>query len=281
MLPTPLPQGGLALGLVPGAVAKIASDMGIPGWSIEAKALDLDILPTRYLRNMHSVTPEAQVRLLRSTVAQVGLGGLGGTIFEQLLRLGVGTLRVADGDNFEESNLNRQTLCDMDTIWRSKAQAARLAAARINPSVSVDARHEFLTEDTFTHFLAGCDLAVDALGGLTHRLTLQQSAAQANIPLITGAIAGWTGYVSVVMPGQTGPAEFMGRDNGAEEKLGCPAPSVCTVATLMAAEAVRILCGDTSPLAGKMLLIDLKEMNFETVRLQPDPVPDPDALCQP
>ncbi|ADU62339.1 MULTISPECIES: HesA/MoeB/ThiF family protein [Pseudodesulfovibrio] len=267
MLPAPLPQGGLALALVPGAVAKIASDTGIPGWNIEATALDLGILPTRYLRNMHSITPEAQTRLLRSTVAQVGLGGLGGTIFEQLLRLGIGTLRIADGDNFEESNLNRQTLCDMDTIWRSKAQAARLAATRINPSITVDARHEFLTADTFPHFLAGCDLAIDALGGLTHRLTLQQCAAKANIPLVTGAIAGWTGYVAVIMPGQTGPAQFMGQDNGAEEKLGCPAPSVCTVATLMAAEAVRMLRGDVSPLAGKMLLMDLRQLTFETVAL--------------
>jgi molybdopterin/thiamine biosynthesis adenylyltransferase len=254
-------------------------DTGIPGWNIEAKALDLGILPTRYLRNMHSVTPEAQVRLLRSTVAQVGLGGLGGTIFEQLLRLGVGTLRVADGDTFEESNLNRQTLCDMETVWRSKAQAARLAATRINPSIAVDARHEFLTGDTLPHFLAGCDLAIDALGGLTHRLTLQQCAAAADIPLITGALAGWTGYVAVVMPGQTGPAEFMGHDNGAEEKLGCPAPAVSTVATLMAVEAVRMLCGDASPLAGKMLVIDLKQLTFDTVALQPGPVPDPDVLC--
>lgn len=267
MLPTPLPQGGLTLALGPGAVAKIASDTGVPGWSIEAKALDLGILPTRYLRNMHSIAPEAQTRLLRSTVAQVGLGGLGGTIFEQLLRLGAGTLRVADGDNFEESNLNRQTLCDMDTIWRSKAQAARLAATRINPSITVDARHEFLTADTFPDFLAGCDLAIDALGGLTHRLTLQQGAAQAGIPLITGALAGWTGYVAVVLPGQTGPAQFMGLDNGAEETLGCPAPTVCTVATLMAAEAVRILGGDASPLAGKMLVIDLKHQTFETMAL--------------
>lgn len=267
VLPTPLPQGGLALALGPGAVAKIASDMGIPGWSIEAEALDLGILPTRYLRNMHSVTPEAQVRLLRSTVAQVGLGGLGGAIFEQLLRLGVGTLRVADGDNFEESNLNRQALCDMDTIWRSKAQAARLAATRINPSVSVDARHEFLTGDTLPRFLGGCDLAIDALGGLTHRQTLQQCAAQADIPLITGALAGWTGYVAVVLPGQTGPARFMGQDNGAEEALGCPAPAVCTVAALMAAEAVRMLRGDASPLAGKMLVIDLEHQTFETMAL--------------
>jgi hypothetical protein len=141
-------RGDFTLTLWAGHVANIARDTGIPGWSVEARAIDLGLIPTRYLRNMHSITPEAQARLLRSSVAQVGLGGLGGTILDQLLRLGVGTLRVADGDTFEDSNLNRQTLCDMAAIGRSKAEAARHAAARINPSATVDTRHEFLTRDT-------------------------------------------------------------------------------------------------------------------------------------
>lgn len=263
----PLPQGGQGLVLPPEAVAEIAAGTGLPGCGIEARALDLGILPVRYLRNMHGVTPEAQARLLRAKVAQVGLGGLGGALFEQMLRLGVGTLRVADSDSFEASNLNRQALCNMTTLGQSKAESAQRTAARVNPSATVDARHEFLTRDTLPGFLAGCDLAIDALGGLTHRLILQQCAAEAGIPLVTGALAGWTGYVGVVMPGQPGPAQFMGQDNGAEEALGCPAPSVNMVATLMAAEAVRILRGEPSPLAGGMLLIDLEQLTFETVFL--------------
>lgn len=260
-------RGDLTLTLWAGHVANIARDTGIPGWSVEARTLDLGLVPTRYLRNMHSITPEAQARLLRSSVAQVGLGGLGGTIFDQLLRLGVGTLRVADGDTFEDSNLNRQTLCDMAAIGRSKAEAARHAAPRINPSATVEARHEFLTRDTLPGFLAGCDLAIDALGGLKDRLTLQQCASDAGIPLVTGALAGWTGYVAVVMPGQPGPARFMGLDNGAEESLGCPAPTVSLMATLMAAEAARLLRGDASPLAGSMLVVDLENSTFDRMSL--------------
>jgi len=266
-LPAPMPQGGHALTLPPGAVAVIATDQGISGCGVEARAIELDIIPTRYLRNMHSITPEAQTQLLRGKVAQVGLGGLGGTLLDQMLRLGVGALRVADGDDFEESNLNRQALCDTSNVRRSKAEAARLAAARINPSVTLDARHEFLSKDTLPGFLTGCDLAIDALGGLTHRLILQQCAAEAGIALITGALAGWTGYVAVVMPGRPGPAQFMGLDNGAEERLGCPAPAVNLVATLMAAEVVRLLSGEPSPLEDRMLLVDLKQLTFETVSL--------------
>jgi molybdopterin/thiamine biosynthesis adenylyltransferase len=95
---------------------------------------------------------------------------------------------------------------------------------------------------------------------------LQQAASRAAIPLVTGALAGWTGYVAVVMPGQIGPADLMGTDNGGEEKLGCPAPAVNLVASIMASEVVNVLTGAPA-LAGKMLVMDLRSHAFETISL--------------
>nr|WP_321514171.1 HesA/MoeB/ThiF family protein [uncultured Pseudodesulfovibrio sp.] len=239
----------------------------IPGHAIERLAISEGIHPLRYLRNMQSITGEGQMRLLDSTIAQVGLGGLGGNLLEQFLRMGVGTIRAADGDHFEESNLNRQELSTLGNINKSKAQAATQRAMDINPSVTFLGTDEFLTPESLPAFISNADIVIDALGGLETRLHLQRAAAEVGIPLVTGALAGWTGYVGVVMPGDTGPADIMGLDNEAEGILGCPAPTVMLIASLMAAEAVKLLTDINSPLEKKMLVVDLSTATFETVTL--------------
>ncbi|MEZ7197003.1 HesA/MoeB/ThiF family protein [Pseudodesulfovibrio karagichevae] len=261
-----LPWGGRGPVLDVWDVAELAGRHGLPGHEIEALALDLDVTPARYLRNRRSISREDQIRLLRARLAMVGLGGLGGSLLEQFLRLGVGRVRAADGDRFEASNLNRQALSTLDGLGRDKAHAARLRAGEVNPSITLETRSEFLTIETLPGFLDGCALAVDALGGLAMRGHLQQAASEAGIPLVTGALAGWTGYVAVVMPGRIGPADLMGTDNGGEERLGCPAPAVNLVASLMAMEVVNVLTGAPT-LADKMLVADLRSHTFETVSL--------------
>jgi len=262
-----LPDGGQGPVLDPTAILALSLDFDLAGCEIEAAALELGVLPERYLRNRRAVSDADQLRLLRARVAQVGLGGLGGTLLDQFLRLGVGHLRAADGDAFETTNLNRQALATAATLGSPKAAAARLRATEVNPSVRLETRDEFLTPETLPGFLDCCDLAVDALGGLETRPALRQAAADAGIPLVTGALAGWVGYVGVVLPGAISPSDIMGKNESAEKQLGCPAPAVNLMASLMAAEAVKLLCGRPSPLAGKMLIIDLDAMTFDTVAL--------------
>jgi len=262
-----LPKGGTGDIIGIEAIADLAETFSLAGHIIEAEALKLNIIPSRYLRNMDSITTDEQIKLLEASIAQVGLGGLGGTLLEAFVRTGIGRIHAADGDSFEESNLNRQALSSPDNLGHPKAHAAIARTESINPSVTIDAWNEFLTPERLSIFLDGQDLAIDALGGLTTRLALQHAAAEANIPLVTGALAGWTGYVSVVLPGHSGPADIMGLDNAAEEKLGCPAPAVMIMASLMAAEAVKILSGTPSNLNDSMLIIDLKTLSFEKISL--------------
>jgi molybdopterin/thiamine biosynthesis adenylyltransferase len=261
-----LPWGGSGPVLDVHDITALSRQYGLPGCKVEAQALEMDITPARYLRNRQSIGREEQIRLLRSSVAQVGLGGLGGSLLEQFLRLGIGRVRAADGDRFEASNLNRQALSDLNGLDHEKTLAAHRRAKDVNPSTSLETRAEYLTPETLPGFLEGCELAVDALGGLTMRGHLQQASARAGIPLVTGALAGWSGYVAVVMPGQLGPADLMGTDNGGEEKLGCPAPTVNLVASLMALEVVNVLTGKPT-LAGRMLIIDSRSHTFETISL--------------
>jgi len=266
-VPAALPSGGQGRIIGLAAVSAISAQYGLPGHIVEMEALRRGVHPTRYLRNHQSITAEQQANLLGSTLAQVGLGGLGGTLLEIFLRTGIGTIRAADGDTFEESNLNRQALSAPGLIGVSKAEAARRRGADLNPSVSLESRNDFLDADTLPDFLQGADIAIDALGGLMMRPTLQAAAAKAGIPLVTGALAGWTGYVSVVMPGDPGPADIMGTDNGAEEKLGCPAPAVTFFASLMANEAIKVLTGSAPVSQPSMIVVDLMTPSFDRILL--------------
>lgn len=248
-------------------ISRIALHFKAAGWQIEALALENGIYPRRYLRSMNGISRADQIELLRGRVSQVGLGGLGGLMAETLARSGVGRIRAVDGDVFEESNLNRQALSGMNVLGRPKAEAAVERCRSINPSVELSAEAAFLDRAGFLKLLEDCDVAVDALGGLRDRPALQEAASERGVPLVTGALAGWTGYVGVVMPGQLGPGDIMGTDDSAEDSLGCPAPTVNLVSSIMAREVMRILTGKESPLAGRMLIIDMNGPTFETVSL--------------
>ncbi|MBI9079123.1 MAG: ThiF family adenylyltransferase [Pseudodesulfovibrio sp.] len=262
-----LPKGDEGETISLDAIATIAREHAIPGYIVEAEALRNDVYPTRYLRNMDGITKNDQIRLLESSIAQVGLGGLGGSLLEIFIRTGIGRIRTADDDDFEETNLNRQALSTLGNIDCPKSEAALERGSLVNSSMKIEAWNQYLKQPNFQDFLTGCDVVVDALGGLETRLAVQQAAAKANIPLVTGALAGWTGYVGVVMPGQSGPADIMGHDNAVEEILGCPAAAVTFIASVMATETIKILTGNHSTLAGNMFVIDLKSLTFDTVSI--------------
>ena len=107
----------------------------------------------RYARNVPALS-EAECELLRrKRVLVVGCGGLGGHLIDMLARIGIGSLRVVDGDAFEPSNLNRQLLSEVSLLGVGKAQTAAERVRRVNPNVAVHAVGEFLTEETQPPFL--------------------------------------------------------------------------------------------------------------------------------
>ena len=109
------------LGMIP--VSRIAERFGIPGRDVEIAALERDIVPERYIRNMKSFSCQDQIRLLKARVFVAGAGGLGGAVVEILAREGIGHLTIADGDRFEESNFNRQFLCTRKSLGWFKAES--------------------------------------------------------------------------------------------------------------------------------------------------------------
>jgi molybdopterin/thiamine biosynthesis adenylyltransferase len=256
-----------------GAVQALAQKFGVPGWRIEAQALASGLVPERYVRNRRSFTAADQMRLLESAVGVVGLGGLGGTVAEVLARTGVGRLTLIDGDRFDESNLNRQILSTTGQLGRPKAQAAATRLAEVNPSVETRAWECFLEEGNGARLLAGVDVVVDGLDTLTARLSLQAVCRRQGLPLVTAAVAGAAGQLTVVFPGDPGletlygPADQMPA-RGAEAELGTLPFAVMFLANLECAETVKILLGRGRPLRRRLLIFDLLDTRMEVMALE-------------
>lgn len=230
-----------------------------------ARALEAGECPLRYVRNAGTLSAVEQARLARATVLLAGCGGLGGQVLEQLVRGGVGRIIACDSDSFEPSNANRQLLCTPQSLGRNKAQVALERAALLNPLVTVRAVPERVTPELLT----GVRVVADCLGGAEHRLELQRLATQAQVPLVSAGVSGWSALVSSTWPGETGLGEFMsGARQGSEVLQGVLAPTVSFAASLQAAELLRILAGQPPALRGSLLLADLAEMRFTTVSLQ-------------
>ena len=147
-------------------------------------------MESRYVRNFPALTEAEWEILKQKRVLVVGCGGLGGHIMDQLARIGIGALRVVDGDVFEETNLNRQLLSDTAHLGCSKANAAAAHIARVNPDTAVEAVSEFLTETNAAALIADCDIVMDALDNIQSRRILAAACTKAGIPYVYGAISG-------------------------------------------------------------------------------------------
>lgn len=230
-----------------------------------AAGIESGEMPLRYQRNASIIRSREQARLARARVLVVGCGGLGGHVLEFLVRAGVGTILACDPDIFEPTNANRQLLMSTEDMGRSKADVACDRAGRINPLVTVVPLAKDFREEKFL----AADLFVDCLGGAAHRRELQRIAAEAKVPLVSGAISGWTALISTTWPGETGLADFMNEQQaGSELAQGIPSPVAGFAASLQATEVLRILAGHTPALRGTLLLADLAEMRFSSISLQ-------------
>jgi len=238
--------------------------------TIEGHALQQGILPARYQRNRNLLTCEDQYRLFCSHVVVVGCGGLGGHVIEGLVRLGVGQLTIIDPDIFEEHNLNRQTFCTMSTLGKSKAKITAERAVDINPAVTVTPHVLAFASDNGTMLLSGADIVVDALDNIIVRLELSAVCRELSVPLVHGAIGGWSGQVTSQLPNDNSlETLYAGKEHhtGIENKMGNPSFTPALVAALQVTETTKILLNLGEALSSRVLTIDLLDMEFVEIQI--------------
>ena len=253
------------------AECRIADELGLSRRQVEITAVSRRILPERYLRSLGTVGWDGQQKLLEATVAVVGAGGLGGWVIEGLARMGVGRLIVIDGDVFEENNLNRQALCTERSVGEAKTENALRRVAEINGAVEMEARRAWAERETLPEFLADATVAVDALDTLPARLFLQDVAQGLGIPLVHGAIGGYTGQVMTIFPEDAGLYALYGRgpvpERGIEVQWGNPAATPMMVAAWQIQETVKIITGKGCLLRNRLLLMDAQSGECQLLRL--------------
>ena len=251
----------------------IASALGLPKREVEIAALGLEVWPQRYLRNAGSLGISGQKKLLESRALLLGVGGLGGTIAQLLARMGLGRLVLADGDLFTEDNLNRQAFCLEQTIGRSKVAVARAEISRINSSTDVESFEGFVAEKELSSLIQGVTVSIDALDNMSSRFRLEKACKDARVPLVHGAVAGFTGQVTTIYPEDVGLRAFYGDPQAAPEKgieveLGNLGGIVSTIASLQVQEAIKVITGLGRPLRNRLFFLDSLNGAAETISLK-------------
>ena len=217
----------------------------------------------RYARNIPALTREECLLLQEKRILVVGCGGLGGHIIDQLSRIGVGTLRVCDGDVFEPSNLNRQLLSRLPLLGVSKAKAAAEHIAKVNPDVKVEAVETFMTRKTVHSLIEDCDIVLDALDNIPSRRLLAAACSEVGIPYVYGAIAGWVAQCAVSMPGDNLIGKLFPQEVEIRDKSVLSfTPALC--AAMQVSLCVKLLVGRPVE-TGRIFYFDLLNQEYEEI----------------
>jgi molybdopterin/thiamine biosynthesis adenylyltransferase/rhodanese-related sulfurtransferase len=233
----------------------------------------------RYSRHLliPEVGVEGQQKLLEAKVLLLGAGGLGSPSALYLAAAGVGTLGIVDNDEVDLSNLQRQVLHTTDRIGVPKVDSAEVTLKGINPDVEVVKYPVRLDASNIMEIIDGYDVVVDGLDNFPTRYLLNDASVRLKIPVVSAAILGFDGQLSVFAPYEGPCYRCLFREPPpAELAPSCGANGVLgvlpgTMGLLQATEVIKLIIGEGDPLIGRMLLYDALGATFTTVKVKRDP----------
>jgi len=210
-----------------------------------------------------------QEKLKKAKVLVAGAGGLGSAILTYLAVAGVGRIRIIDGDKVELSNLNRQVLHSDKDIGRNKIDSAKEKLEALNPHISVEAIKATIDENNVFDLVADY-LIVDAMDNLPARLLLNRVAVKKSLPLFHGAVYGFEGRATTIVPGKTACLRclYQGVIPGKTPVVGVT-PAI--IGCIQATEVLKYILGTGELLTDRLLIYDGLSMKFSEVRLKKDP----------
>jgi molybdopterin/thiamine biosynthesis adenylyltransferase/rhodanese-related sulfurtransferase len=233
----------------------------------------------RYSRHLllPEVGPEGQQKLLDAKVLLLGAGGLGSPAALYLAAAGVGTLGIVDDDEVDLSNLQRQVIHSTDRIGVAKVDSAEQTIKQLNPDVNVVKHKLRLGPENIMEVLPGYDIVVDGLDNFPTRYLLNDASVRLQIPVVSAAILGFDGQLSVFKP-YDGPCYrcLFPVPPPAELAPSCGANGVLgvlpgTMGLLQATEVIKLILGVGEPLIGRLLMYDALEATVTEVRVRRDP----------
>ncbi len=217
---------------------------------------------------------EGQQRLLASHALIIGAGGLGSPVALYLGTAGVGTITIVDDDTVDLTNLQRQIAHDVARIGQPKAGSAAQSIAAINPDVRVVALNERADAKRLAELVAEADVVLDCSDNFATRHAVNAACVLHRKPLVSGAAIGFDGQISVYDSRDAANpcyACIFPSDTAFEEvrcaTMGVFAPLVGIIGSMQAAEALRLLTGVGTSLAGRLQMLDARAMEWTEIRL--------------
>jgi molybdopterin/thiamine biosynthesis adenylyltransferase/rhodanese-related sulfurtransferase len=237
----------------------------------------------RYSR--HLIIPDVgmsgQKRLKNAKVLVIGAGGLGSPALLYLAAAGVGTLGIAEFDEVDESNLQRQIIHGQSDVGKPKALSAQESIAEVNPLVNVVVHNERLDNDNVLGIFEQYDLIVDGTDNFATRYMVNDAAYFLKKPYVWGSIYRFDGQASVFWPTLEGEEAPCYRCLYPEPPPPGMVPScaeggvlgvLCaSIGSIQVNEAIKLLAGIGDPLVGKLMIYDALEMEYRKLKVRKDP----------
>jgi molybdopterin/thiamine biosynthesis adenylyltransferase len=234
----------------------------------------------RYSRHilLDEVGIEGQERLLAAHALVIGAGGLGSPVALYLGTAGVGRITLVDHDTVDLTNLQRQIAHTMARVGSPKAESAREAIAAINPEVQVTAVNARADAALLDSLVASADVVLDCCDNFATRHAINAACVRHRKPLVSGAAIRFDGQVAVFDPRDPASpcyACVFPPDLEFEETrcavMGVFAPMVGIIGAMQAAEALKLLSGAGPSLAGRMLMLDGRSMEWNAMTVPRNP----------
>lgn len=234
----------------------------------------------RYSRHilLDEVGIEGQQAFLDAHVLIIGAGGLGSPAALYLAASGVGTITLVDHDEVDFTNLQRQIAHTTDRVGMPKVESARQAIAALNPDIQVHAIAARADENLLDGLVSQATVVLDCCDNYATRQTVNAACVKHRVPLVAGAILRFDGQVTVFDPRvETSPcyACLFSPDEAFEEvqcsTMGVFAPLVGLVGSVQAAEALKLIAHVGTPVIGKLMMLDGKNMEWTRMRTSRNP----------
>ena len=221
---------------------------------------------------------EGQERLRAASALIVGAGGLGCPAALYLAASGFGRLMLADPDDVDLTNLQRQILYRAESVGNKKVDEASLALHALNPEVRVERIPRRLASEDLGTLVRASDVVLDCSDNFATRHAVNRACVRHRKPLVAGAAIRFDGQLMVFdfRHAESPCYACLFPESGETEELRCAvmgvlAPLTGVIGALQAAEAIKLVSGAGEPAAGRLLVVDAKSAEWRSIRVRRDP----------
>lgn len=234
----------------------------------------------RYSRHilLEEVGIDGQEKILASHALVIGAGGLGSPVSYYLASAGVGKITLVDNDTIDLTNLQRQILHTTDRVGQSKAESGKLTMSQINPEVEIVALQERAEEARLNELVKDASVVLDCTDNFATRHAINRACVAQKKPLVSGGAVMFDGQISVYdMRNENSPCYscLFPEDQTFPDiqcsTMGVFAPMVGIIGASQAAEALKLLVGVGQSLQGRLLMLDVRTMDWSRITVERNP----------